>query len=75
MKQPLTEAELRQLAPRLGGIRALVGPKQQKNLEHLSDEALPRHLAENPGHVRRPLIDTGKLLLAGFTAEVRDQLK
>ncbi len=52
-----------------------MGPKQQKNLEHLPDEALPRHLAENPGHVRRPLIDTGELLLAGFTAAVRDQLK
>jgi len=74
VKQPLTEAELIALGKRLGGVRALVGPKQQKNLEHLSDAELPRHLAANPGHVRRPLIDTGELLLAGFTADVREQL-
>lgn len=75
MKQPLTEKELLALAPRLGGIRELVGPKQRKNLESVPDAELAKHLAANPGHVRRPLIDTGSKLVAGFTAAVRAELE
>jgi arsenate reductase len=59
------------LAARLGGIRELVGPKRREELAPLSDAALVKHLAENPGHLRRPLIDTGTALYAGFTAETR----
>lgn len=75
MKQPLSESELRALAKRLGGIRELVGPKRREELSTVSDAALVGHLAKNPGHLRRPLIDTGKLLTAGFTAATRELLE
>ena len=74
IKQPLTQTELRALAKRLGGIRELVAPKQRAALESLSDAELLVDLAENPTHVRRPLIDTGAQLYAGFTADVRERL-
>lgn len=74
MKQPLSEKEVRELGKRLGGVRELVGPKRRAELAGLSEAELVVHLAKNPGHVRRPLIDTGKLLTAGFTAETRAQL-
>ena len=75
MKQPLTAAELKALAKRLGGIRNLVGPKRVAETAHLSDAALVEHLAANPGHVRRPLIDTGKVITAGFKADARAALE
>ena len=75
MKQPLTEAELRALGERMGGVRELVAPKRRKELAEIPDEALARHLAENPNHVRRPLVDTGRQLLGGFTADVRAALE
>ncbi|HET9452378.1 MAG TPA: hypothetical protein VFO83_15915 [Aggregicoccus sp.] len=75
MKQPLAEEEVRALAQRLGGLRELIAPKRRKELEGLADEALVRHLSQNPQHVRRPLIDTGRQLTAGFTAEVRAALE
>lgn len=74
VKQPLTEAELSALAERAGSIRELVAPKQRENLATLSDKQLLKHLAENPNHVRRPIIDTGKVLALGFTADVREKL-
>ena len=70
-RQPLSAAEVKALAKRLGGIRELVGPKKREELASLSDAELVKHLAENPGHLRRPLIDTGDALYAGFTAETR----
>jgi arsenate reductase-like glutaredoxin family protein len=75
VKQPLTEPELRALAERLGGVRELVAPKRRKELESVPDAQLARHLSENPNHVRRPLIDTGRQLTAGFTADVRAALE
>lgn len=75
IKQPLSEAELEALGARLGGVRELVAPKRKAELESLSDAQLVKHLAENPGHLRRPLVDTGKQLTAGFTAPVRAALE
>jgi len=59
----------------LGGIRELVGPKRREETAKLTDAQLVKHLVANPGHVRRPLIDTGKELIAGFTAETRERLE
>jgi arsenate reductase-like glutaredoxin family protein len=75
VKQPLTEAEVHALAARLGGVRELIAPKRRKELEGLGDAQLARHLSENPNHVRRPLVDTGQKLTAGFTADVRAALE
>jgi len=74
VKKPLSEAEVRALAGRLGGVRELIVPKRKGELGGMGEEELVRHLAANPNHVRRPLIDTGKQLLAGFTADVRAAL-
>ena len=75
MKQPLTVEEVQALARRLGGIREMVAPKRRAELEKVPDSKLAEHLAKNPGHLRRPLIDTGKQLTAGFTASVREALE
>ena len=74
-REPLSEDEVRALGARLGGVRELVGPKRREELAGLDEEALVRHLAGNPGHLRRPLIDTGTQLVAGFTAGVRESLE
>ena len=74
MKKPLSEAEIRALAARLGGVRELIAPKRKAELGGMGEEELVRHLAATPNHVRRPLIDTGRQLLAGFTADVRAAL-
>lgn len=74
-KKPLSEAEVRALGARLGGVRELIAPKRKEELGGLGEEELVRHLAANPNHVRRPLIDTGKQLTAGFTAQVRAALE
>jgi arsenate reductase len=74
MKQPLTEPEIVALAKRLGGVREMVAPKRRAEAEEVPDARLAAWLAANPNFVRRPLIDTGKGLEAGFTAEVRERL-
>jgi arsenate reductase len=75
VKKPLSEAEVRALAARMGGVRELIAPKRKGELGTLGEEELVKHLAANPNHVRRPLIDTGSQLLGGFTAEVRAALE
>jgi arsenate reductase-like glutaredoxin family protein len=74
MKQPLSEAEAQALGKRLGGIRELVAPKRRAEAEKVPDAKLAGWLAANPNFVRRPLIDTGKGLEAGFTAQTRERL-
>ena len=73
-RAPLTAAELKALGKRLGGVRELVGPKRRAETADLNDAQLVEHLVANPGHVRRPLIDTGKVLTAGFKADAREAL-
>jgi arsenate reductase len=75
MKQPLSEAEAVALGKRLGGIRELVAPKRRAEAEAVTDAKLAAWLAANPNFVRRPLIDTGNGLEAGFTSQVREKLK
>ncbi len=75
LKQPLTEAELLALAKKLGNVRELIAPKRVKEMEKVADKDVIPFLAKNPSHVRRPLIDTGKQVTLGFTAEVREQLE
>ena len=55
-------------------MRELVGPKRREETAHLTEAQLVEHLAANPGHVRRPLIDTGKVLTAGFKEDARKAL-
>ena len=74
MKEPLSKAELSALAKRLGGIRELVAPKRRAETGSLSDAQLLEKLAAEPNYVRRPLVDTGKALTAGFTDSVREVL-
>jgi arsenate reductase len=75
MKEPLSEAEVIALGKRLGGVRQMVAPKRRAEAEAIPDAKLAAWLAENPNFVRRPLIDTGKALEAGFTATTRAALE
>jgi arsenate reductase len=74
-KAPLSAAEVKALGKRLGGIRELIAPKRRAELEGLGDAELTAHLAANPGHVRRPLVDTGTVLTAGFRPDARAALE
>ena len=51
-----------------------MGPKRREETATFTDAQLVEHLVNNPGHVRRPLIDTGKILTAGFKADAREAL-
>jgi arsenate reductase-like glutaredoxin family protein len=74
LKEPLTSAELKQIASRVGGIRELVKPLNRSETEKLSDAELVEHLAKNPNHVRRPIIDSGGEILLGFAAPQKTKL-
>jgi arsenate reductase-like glutaredoxin family protein len=74
LKQPPSEAELAALAKKLGGARALIGPKRVAELAGLKDAQVIPHLAKNPGHLRRPLFDLGTIVLGGFTEDTRSKL-
>jgi arsenate reductase-like glutaredoxin family protein len=74
MKQPPTEAELKVLARKMGGVRALIAPKRVAELSSLPDAKVIPHLAQNPGHLRRPLFDLGDTAIGGFTDESRERL-
>ncbi|MBX5484604.1 MAG: hypothetical protein IRZ16_22500 [Myxococcaceae bacterium] len=52
----------------------LVKPNNKKDAEGMSDAEIIRFLAANPNAVRRPIIDTGKVLTLGFTPEARAKL-
>ncbi len=56
-------------------MRELIAPKRREELTATPDSKLVAFLAENPNYVRRPIIDTGKLVVGGFTAEVRAKLE
>ena len=74
VKQPLSAVELEKLAKRVGGIRELVAPKRRKEAEAVSDADLAAWMAEDGGRVRRPIIDTGKQVALGFTADSRQKV-
>lgn len=75
VKKPLSEAEVRALAEKMGGVHQLIAPKKKGELGGMGEEELVKHLAANPNHVRRPLFDTGSRVLGGFTAETRAALE
>jgi len=75
IKEPLTLAELKALAKRLGGAETLVAPKQRAEAEGLTGDKLLAWLAEDGRRLRRPIIDVGGKVLLGFTTGVRDELE
>ena len=75
IKEPLTAEEIRKLAKRAGGPRLLVAPKRRAEAEGLDGDALIEWLAADGARLRRPIIDTGKGLALGFTAETRATLE
>lgn len=74
LKQPLSLAELSALAKRVEDVRDLVKPLNKSEVEGMKDKDILGYLAKNPNSVRRPIIDTGKLLTLGFTPAAREQL-
>ena len=74
LKEPLTLEELTALGKRVDDVRDLVKPLNKSDVEGMSDKDVLRYLAKNPNSVRRPIIDTGKILTLGFTPAAREQL-
>jgi arsenate reductase-like glutaredoxin family protein len=74
IKQPLSAAELRELAKKAGGVEQLVGPKRRAEAEGLAGEKLIAWLAEDGARVRRPLIEIGGELTLGFAADAQEKL-
>jgi arsenate reductase len=75
VKQPLTEAELGRLAAKAGGPRELVAPKQRAAAEAIPDQQLLAWLAADGKRVRRPIVEVGRRVTLGFTAESRAALE
>ena len=75
IKQPLSAAELRALAKRVGGAEQLVAPKRRAEAEGLSGEKLIAWLADDGGRVRRPIIEVGGVVTLGFAAEAQEKLE
>jgi arsenate reductase-like glutaredoxin family protein len=75
IKEPLTEAELRALAKRVGGIQELVAPKRRKEVEGLSDKELVAWLASDGARLRRPIIQVGSKIVLGFNAASKAALE
>ena len=74
IKEPLDEAELRALAPKVGGVRQLVAPKRRSEAEPISDEKLFAWLAADGARLRRPIVIVGKKILLGFAKDAQAEL-
>ena len=75
IKEPLTEAELKALAAKVGDVRALVAPKRRAEAENIPDGKLAAWLAEDGGRVRRPIVSVGGKVTLGFAADACAQLE
>jgi arsenate reductase len=75
IKEPLDEAELRALAPKVGGVRQLVAPKRRAEAEPIPDEKLFSWLAEEGGRLRRPIVLVGRKVTLGFAADAKEALE
>lgn len=73
-KDSLSEREITDLAQRAGGIEALVAPTRRNEVEGMSKLEIQHYLLEDPGRLRRPIIDTGDTLYLGFTKSVQEAL-
>jgi arsenate reductase-like glutaredoxin family protein len=74
IKQPLTAAEIRALAKKVGGPEHLVAPKRRAEAEGLSGEKLISWLSQDGARVRRPIIEAGGEVTLGFAAEAQEKL-
>ena len=74
IKAPLTSAELREFAKRVGGPIELVAPKRRAEVEGLTSAQIIGYLAEDGNRVRRPIIDDGERVYLGFSMAVQAEL-
>lgn len=74
IKQPLTAAEIRELAARVGGAENLIAPKRRAEAEGLSGEKLVAWLAADGGRIRRPIIVKAAKILLGFAKDTQEAL-
>ena len=75
LSEPLSKSELKTLSRRVGGAVNLVGPMKRDQIEGMAENQIIDFLLEDPGRIRRPIIDTGSEVLLGFTAPVRQKLE
>ena len=71
VKQPLTVAELRKLAGKVGGARELVAPKKREEAAAVPDDALLEWLAADGKRMRRPIIESGARTTVGFSTAIQ----
>jgi arsenate reductase-like glutaredoxin family protein len=74
IKRPLTAAELKKLAKRVGGAENLVAPKRRAEADGLKGDALIAWLSEDGARVRRPIVDTGEDVTLGFAKDAQEAL-
>ncbi len=78
--QPLEEAEVRDLARKVGGVEALFSKRAMKyramglHERELSEDEMARLMAEEYTFVTRPVIVRGDRATAGFSAKRIDAL-
>ena len=74
IREPLTEPEIRALAPKVGGLENLVAPKRRKEAAGLTGDKLVKWLAADGGRIRRPIIVRGGKVLLGFAKDTQEAL-
>jgi len=78
-EEPLTEAEVRDLAGKVGGVDKLFSRRAMKyrsmglHEQQLSEDDLVRHMAQEYTFVTRPVIVRGDRATAGFSAKRVDE--
>lgn len=75
IKEPLTAAEIRALAAKVGDVRELVAPKRRAEAEGISGEKLVAWLAADGARLRRPIVIVGGAPTLGFNAASQEALE
>jgi arsenate reductase-like glutaredoxin family protein len=75
IKEPLTAAEIAELAKTVGDAQELVAPKRRAEAEGLKGKALIDWLAADGGRLRRPIVVKNGKVTLGFAADARDALE
>lgn len=75
IKEPLSRAEIKALAKRVGGAQELIAPKRKKEAVGLTGEKLVDWLSEDGGRIRRPIIMMDDLITVGFASPTQELLK
>jgi len=74
VRDRLSGDEIRALGERAGGVEELVAPRRRSEVEGMTPDQVVSYLTQDPGRLRRPIIDTGDEVHLGFSRAVRERL-